>query len=149
MYLKMKRSNYFSHPFSFLHSPPSLRVVAQQQIPPYPHPPNRLSITPSITPPPTYPPSSPSTSHLSSVPLSSSVPKEMDRRVKRTTSQRHTVKASKAQWGTVGLSLMLAKTSMLQKMGKMEATVSFNHLSPLSFHLSSPSLPPHSSPLFY
>jgi hypothetical protein len=45
--------------------------------------------------------------------------------MKRTTSQRHTVKASKAQWGTVGLSLMLAKTSMLQKMGKVEATVSF------------------------
>lgn len=32
------------------------------------------------------------------------------------------MKPSKAQWGTVGLSLMLAKTSMLQKMGKMEAT---------------------------
>lgn len=54
----------------------------------------------------------------------------MDRKMKRTTSVRHTVKPSKAQWGTVGLSLMLAKTSMLQKMGKMEATVSliFPHL---------------------
>ena len=63
----------------------------------------------------------------------------MDRRVKRTTSQRHTVKASKAQWGTVGLSLMLAKTSMLQKMGKMEATVSFNHLRLFPFTFPLPS----------
>lgn len=54
------------------------------------------------------------------------------RKLKRATSVRP-IKQSKAQWGAVGLTLTLAKTSMLQKMGKVEATVSSFFVSSLYF----------------